>query len=316
MFIKKLCATLALGVGLTAGASAQEINFGIISTEATQNLKADWQPLLDDMAKQTGLTIKAFFAPDYAGIIEGMRFNKVQVAWLGNKSAMEAVDRANGEVFAQMVNADGTQGYYSHLIVHKDSPLASLGDVLKAGKSLSFGNGDPNSTSGFLVPGYYAFAQNKIDAKTHFKVVRSANHETNALAVANKQVDVATNNSENLDKIKERQPEKFKDIKIVWTSPLIPLDPLVLNKQMPDATKTKIKDFFYNYAKTDAREKEIVMKISKLAGFKPSTNAQLTPIRQLDLFGKRNKIEGDDTLADADKKTRLAEIDQQLASLK
>ena len=316
MFIKKLCATLALGVGLTAGASAQEINFGIISTEATQNLKADWQPLLDDMAKQTGLTIKAFFAPDYAGIIEGMRFNKVQVAWLGNKSAMEAVDRANGEVFAQMVNADGTQGYYSHLIVHKDSPLASLGDVLKAGKSLSFGNGDPNSTSGFLVPGYYAFAQNKIDAKTHFKVVRSANHETNALAVANKQVDVATNNSENLDKIKERQPEKFKDIKIVWTSPLIPLDPLVLNKQMPDATKTKIKDFFYNYAKTDPREKEIVMKISKLAGFKPSTNAQLTPIRQLDLFGKRNKIEGDDTLADADKKTRLAEIDQQLASLK
>lgn len=316
MFIKKLCATLALGVGLTAGASAQEISFGIISTEATQNLKADWQPLLDDMAKQTGLTIKAFFAPDYAGIIEGMRFNKVQVAWLGNKSAMEAVDRANGEVFAQMVNADGTQGYYSHLIVHKDSPLASLGDVLKAGKSLSFGNGDPNSTSGFLVPGYYAFAQNKIDAKTHFKVVRSANHETNALAVANKQVDVATNNSENLDKIKERQPEKFKDIKIVWTSPLIPLDPLVLNKQMPDATKTKIKDFFYNYAKTDAREKEIVMKISKLAGFKPSTNAQLTPIRQLDLFGKRNRIEGDATLADADKKTRLAEIDQQLASLK
>ena len=51
------------------------------------------------------------------------------------------------------------------------------------------------------------------------------------------------------------------------------------------------------------------MKISKLAGFKPSTNAQLTPIRQLDLFGKRNKIEADATLADADKKSRLAEID-------
>jgi len=313
---KKLCTTLALGLSLTTGAIAQDINFGIISTEATQNLKADWQPLLDDMARQAGFKIRAFFAPDYAGIIEGMRFNKVQVAWLGNKSAMEAVDRANGEVFAQMVNADGTQGYYSHLIVHKDSPHATLDDVLKRGKSLSFGNGDPNSTSGFLVPGYYAFAQNKIDPKTHFRVVRSANHETNALAVANKQVDVATNNSENLDKIKERQPEKFKDIKIVWTSPLIALDPLVLHKEMPEATKTKIKDFFYNYAKTDAREKEVVMKISKLSGFKPSSNAQLTPIRQLDLFGKRNKIEADTTLADADKKTRLAEIDQQLASLK
>ncbi len=312
--IKQTIAAVSLGLSLTA-AWAQNINFGIISTEATQNLKADWQPLIDDMAKQTGLKITAFFAPDYAGIIEGMRFNKVQVAWLGNKSAMEAVDRANAEVFAQMVNADGTQGYYSHLIVHKDSPIQSLDDVLKNGKSLSFGNGEPNSTSGFLVPGFYVFAKNKIDAKQHFKIVRSANHETNALAVANKQVDVATNNSENLGKIQERQPEKFKDIRIVWTSPLIPLHPMVMHKDLPAATKEKIKNFFYNYAKTDAREKEIVMKISKLSGFKPSTNAQLTPIRELDLFSKRNKIEADASLAAADKAAKLAEIDKLLAAL-
>ena len=312
---KKTIAAIALGMSLTAS-WAQDINFGIISTEATQNLKADWQPLIDDMVKQTGLKVTAFFAPDYAGIIEGMRFNKVQVAWLGNKSAMEAVDRSNGEVFAQMVNADGTQGYYSHLIVHKDSAIKTLDDVLKNGKSLSFGNGDPNSTSGFLVPGFYVFAKNKVDPKSFFKVVRSANHETNALAVANKQVDIATNNSENLDKIKDRQPEKFKDIRIVWTSPLIPLDPLVLHKELPAASKEKIKTFFYNYGKTDAREKEILMKISKLSGFKASTNAQLTPIRELDLFGKRNKIESDTTLAAADKTRQLADVDKQLASLR
>ena len=312
--IKKLCAALALGLGMTA-VLAQDIAFGIISTEATQNLKQDWQPLIDDMSRQTGLKVTAFFAPDYAGIIEGMRFNKVQLGWFGNKSAMEAVDRASGEVFAQMVNADGTQGYYSHLIVHKDSPLNTLDDVLRNGKSLSFGNGDPNSTSGFLVPGYYAFAQNKVDAKSLFKVIRSANHETNALAVANKQVDVATNNSENMDKIKERVPEKFKEIKIIWTSPLIPLDPLVMRKDLPEATKTKLRNFFYNYAKTDAREKEVVMKISKLSGFKESSDKQLIPIRQLDLFGQRNKIESDSALADADKKTRLADIDKKLATL-
>jgi phosphonate transport system substrate-binding protein len=312
---KKTLTALALGLSITS-AMAQDINFGIISTEATQNLKADWQPLLDDMEKQTGLKVKAFFAPDYAGIIEGMRFNKVQIAWMGNKSAMEAVDRSNAEVFAQMVNADGTQGYYSHLIVHKDSPLSNLNDMFINAKNLRFVNGDPNSTSGFLVPGFYVFAQNKVDPKSAFKVVRNANHETNALAVANKQVDVATNNSENLDKLKERQPEKVKDIKIIWTSPLIPLDPMVMSKSLPEATKTKIKTFFYNYAKTDAREKEIVMKISKLSGFKVSTNDQLKPIRQLDLFSQRNKIDADTTLSDAEKKTKLADVDQKLANLK
>jgi phosphonate transport system substrate-binding protein len=314
MFKKSLTA-LVLGLSLT-GAMAQDINFGFISTESSQNIKSDWQPLIDDMEKQTGLKVKAFFATDYAGIIEAMRFNKVQLAWMGNKSAMEAVDRSNGEVFAQMVNANGSQGYYSHLIVHKESPINNLDDMFKNGKNLSFGNGDPNSTSGFLVPGFYVFAQNKQDPKTLFKVVRSANHETNALAVANKQVDVATNNSENLEKLQERQPEKVKDIKVIWTSPLIALDPLVISKGLPEATKMKIKNFFYNYAKTDAREKEIVMKISKLSGFKASTNDQLKPIRQLDLFGKRNKIDADTTMSDADKKAKIAEIDQQLASLK
>lgn len=313
--LKKLLATFSLALSMS-GAMAQDINFGFISTEASQNLKADWQPLLDDLAKQTGLKVTPFFASDYAGIIEAMRFNKIQVAWMGNKSAMEAVDRANGEVFAQMVNADGSQGYYSHLIVNKDSPLQNLDDVFKEGKNLSFGNGDPNSTSGFLVPGFYVFAQNKVDPKKLFKVTRNANHETNALAVANKQVDVATNNSENLEKIKARQPEKFDQIRVIWTSPLIALDPLVMSSKLSEETKTKLKNFFYNYAKTDPREKEIVMKISKLSGFKPSTNDQLKPIRQLDLFAKRNKIEADANMSEKDKNTKLAEIDAQLAALK
>lgn len=310
-----LAATTLLAMAPVHAQDLKEINFGIISTESSQNLKSDWQPLIEDMQKKTGYKVTAFFAPDYAGIIEGMRFNKVHVAWYGNKSAMEAVDRANGEVFAQMVNADGTQGYYSHLIVHKDSPLKNLDDVLKNAKSLSFGNGDPNSTSGFLVPGYYAFAQNKIDAKTHFKITRSANHETNALAVANKQVDVATNNSENLDKVKDKLPEKFKDIRVVWTSPLIPLDPLVMRKDLPAVTQQKIKDFFYTYGQGGQQEKDVLMKISKLSAFKPSTNAQLIPIRQLELFKERNKFEADANLPGAEKQAKVAEIDRKLAEL-
>jgi len=305
----------AFSIGAASAQDMKELNFGIISTEASQNLKSDWQPVLEDLSKKTGMKVNAFFASDYAGIIEGMRFNKVHIAWYGNKSAMEAVDRASGEVFAQMVNADGSQGYYSHLIVHKDSALKSLDDVLKNAKSLAFGNGDPNSTSGFLVPSYYVFAQNKVDAKTAFKVVRSANHETNALAVANKQVDVATNNSENLDKMKERHADKFKDLRVVWTSPLIPLDPLVMRKDLPEATKAKVRDFFFGYGKGSQVEKDNLMRLSKLSGFKPSTNAQLIPIRQLELFRERNKLEADAALPAADKQAKLAEIDRKLADL-
>ena len=76
----------------------ETIVFGFISTESSANLKAQWQPMIDDMEEALGKKVEAFFAPDYAGIIEGMRFGKVHVGWFGNKSAMEAVDRAGGEM--------------------------------------------------------------------------------------------------------------------------------------------------------------------------------------------------------------------------
>ena len=317
--LKKLLALAIFSITplvYTQGAQAQEINFGLISTESSQNLKQNWLPLFDDLERQTGIKAKPFFASDYAGIIEGMRFKKVQAAWLGNKSAIEAVDRSGAEVFAQQVSATGTLGYYSHLVVHRDSPFNSVEDILKNAKSLSFGNGDPNSTSGFLVPGFYVFAKNNVDSKKIFKVTRAANHETNLLTVASKQVDVATANSEALEKLEALQPAKFKEIKVIWTSPLIASDPLLMLKDLPEATKKKLKDFFFSYGKTDAKEKEILMNINKLAGFQPSTNAQLIPIRELDLFSQRLKVENDENMGESEKKAKLAVLDSKLADLK
>jgi phosphonate transport system substrate-binding protein len=309
-----LGAVLGMATAVPALAQQQELNFGIIATDSVSVQRDRWQPLLDDMQKATGYKINAFFAPDYNGIIEGMRFNKVQVAWFGNKSAMEAVDRASGEVFAQVVYADGTMGYYSLLIVNAASPIKSLDDVLKHPKEYTFGNGDPNSTSGYLVPSYYVFALNHIDPTTHFKAVRAGNHAANMLAVLNKQVDIATNNTEQWDVLQKQQPDKVKELRIVWKSPLIPSDPFVWRKDLPAEMKKKIADFIYNYGKTE-REKTVLAKIYNYAGFRPSSNAQLIPIRQLELFKDRQKVEHDAALSDADKKTKLAEIDAKLAAL-
>ena len=211
MFRALMAASVAVTLAVAPARAAEEINFGIISTEATSNLKKIWDPFLADMEKGTGVKINAFFASDYAGVIEGMRFKKVQIAWFGNKSAMEAVDRAEGEVFAQTVAASGQDGYYSHIIVHNDSAFKTPDDVLKCDKTLDFGIGDPNSTSGFLVPTTFIFSAKSVDPKQCFKTVRNANHEANALAVANKLVHAATNNSENwsaLPRPRRRRPRR------------------------------------------------------------------------------------------------------------
>lgn len=312
---KAAFAATVFAAAATVGAQEiRELNFGIIATEKAGALKQMWTPFLEDMSKATGLKINGFFATDYAGIIEAQRFNKVQIAWYGNRSAMDAVDRAGGEVFAQFVDLDGTPGYYSYVITHKDSGITSIEQVLKNGKQYSFGIGDPASTSGTLVPTYYVFTMNKLDPRTHFKVVRSSNHEGNFLAVLNRQVDVATSNSEMTEKAREKYPERLEQIRILWKSPLIPRDPLVWRKDLPADVKKKVQDFVVGYGK-DAREKEILKNMYRLAGFKPSTDAQLIPIRQLELAKDRQKLVDDANLSEADRSARIAEIDARLAVL-
>ena len=313
--LKSILLVGLLAVANVVSAADNTVNFGIISTESSSNLKKVWQPFLDAMRAETGLDIKPFFASDYAGVIEGMRFNKVQVAWFGNKSAMEAVDRSDGEVFAQTVDSEGNPGYWSLLITHKDSPFQTLDDVLGCDKSLNFGIGDPNSTSGFLVPTTYIFAEKNIDPKTCFKTVRSAKHEANAMAVANQQVHVATNNTENLRRLEVTAPEARKKIKIIWQSPLIPSDPLVWRKDLDDNVKAKLYTFIMTYGRNGSieevgRAREVLSDLG-WAPFRPSSDAQLFPIRQLAINKEILSIQGDHKLSDDVKRARVAELREQ-----
>ncbi|HHX6941436.1 TPA: phosphonate ABC transporter substrate-binding protein [Pseudomonas aeruginosa] len=314
-FSRVLAASALLAGSLAGMAHADQpvINFGIISTESSQNLKSIWEPFLKDMSQQTGYQVKAFFAPDYAGIIQGMRFDKVDIAWYGNKAAMEAVDRAHGEIFAQTVAASGAPGYWSLLIANKDSKIDSLEDMLANARSLTFGNGDPNSTSGYLVPGYYVFAKNNVDPVKAFKRTLNSSHEVNALAVANKQVDVATFNTEGMERLELTQPEKARQLKVIWKSPLIPGDPLVWRNNLSDEQKNKLRDFFFKYG-ANAEQKKVLADL-QWSKFQPSDDDQLLPIRQLELFKQRTDVANNANLGAEEKAAKLKALDEELAKL-
>lgn len=314
-FSRVLAASALLAGSLAGMAHADQpvINFGIISTESSQNLKSIWEPFLKDMSQQTGYQVKAFFAPDYAGIIQGMRFDKVDIAWYGNKAAMEAVDRAHGEIFAQTVAASGAPGYWSLLIANRDSKIDSLEDMLANAKSLTFGNGDPNSTSGYLVPGYYVFAKNNVDPVKAFKRTLNSSHEVNALAVANKQVDVATFNTEGMERLELTQPEKARQLKVIWKSPLIPGDPLVWRNNLSDEQKNKLRDFFFKYG-ANAEQKKVLADL-QWSKFQPSDDDQLLPIRQLELFKQRTDVANNANLGAEEKAAKLKALDEELAKL-
>jgi phosphonate transport system substrate-binding protein len=314
-----LLLAIAAPAGLARAQAPAEINFGVISTESSLNQRKNWEPFLEAMSAATGLKMKGFYATDYAGVIEAMRFNKIQVAWYGNKAGMEAVDRANGEVFGQVVSRDGRTGYYSHLIVHASSSYKSVDDILKCDKSIDFSIGDPNSTSGFLVPTAYIFAPRNIDPKACFKVLRNASHQANAMAVANRQVAAATNNSEDLERLETTAPAARKNIRIIWTSPVIPLDPLVWRRDLDPAVKTKLYTFLMSYGRLGTPEEisaaRTVLGNLLWSPFIPSSNAQLLPTRKLEANRNLTRAEGDDKLSAGEKDKQIADIRAELAKI-
>lgn len=197
--------------------------------------------------------------------------------------------------------------------MHQDSPYESVEDILANASELTFGNGDPNSTSGFLVPSYYIFAQNGVEASEIFKRTLNSNHETNALSVANRQVDVATFNTESMERLELAHPDKAEQLKVIWQSPLIPSDPLVWRENLSESMKTRLRDFILSYGETEEQRERIAP--LQWARFDASDNDQLLPIRQLELFKQRASIAADDSLDDDDKQRQLAELDAQLDEL-
>ena len=318
-----LVAVLAFGLfAMPAGADEQikELSFGICPTDSIDNMKKWFEPFAADLSKKIGIKITPYYGNDYAAIIEAMRFKKVDFGWFGNKGAIEAVDRAGAEVFAQCTELDGSPGYWSLIIVHKDSPYNTIDDIIAHGKDLVFGNGDPNSTSGYLVPGYFVWAVKGINPDTLFKEVRNANHEANNLAVARKQVDFATNNTMAQKRFQKTNPDLANNIKIIWQSPLIPNDPFCWRTDLPDEVKAKLKAAILSYGRLgpDAeKEREILAGIgSGWAPFNNSDNRQLLPIRQINLAKDKSKIEQNNDLGSDEKTKRLAEIDHKIVELK
>ncbi|MEL6856553.1 MAG: phosphate/phosphite/phosphonate ABC transporter substrate-binding protein, partial [Cyanobacteria bacterium J06607_13] len=175
---------------------------------------------------------------------------------------------------------------------------------------LTFAFNDPNSTSGFLVPSYYVFAQKGVNPEEAFsELVFAGSHEATGLAVAENQVDVATNNSENLTRLEETAPDALENIQIIWTSPIIPSDPLAYRKDLPECLKDAIKDFAYSF------DDEEVLSGLGWQGLDPAADADWNTIRELEYGKQLLEVQNDDTLSDEDRQKQIDEINQKLEAV-
>jgi len=267
-----------------AGAAPTELTFSILSAENQTSMEPLWAPLLADMSDQIGVKVKPYFATNYTSLVEAMRFKQVQMGWFSASPALQAVRRADAEVLGRVVDAGGDATYKSVLIVKKGSGI-TLDKVLSCDKTLNFGLGDTQSTSGTLAPMAYLFTPKGIEPSKCFKSVRSASHQANTFSVANGVLEVATNNTVGLVFFKRQSPEMAEKIEVIWTSPPLPESSIVVRKDLDPALKEKIRQFFLTYGTgTDekaAKQREVLKGLA-YGGFKPADNSYLDPVREME----------------------------------
>ncbi|MPS27873.1 phosphate/phosphite/phosphonate ABC transporter substrate-binding protein [Pigmentiphaga sp.] len=306
-------AGLALGV-LPEASGAQEaaLRFGVLPLGGALESRQDWKPLLDDLGDALGRPVVAQSFTSYEGLRLAMQENRVDLAFVSGKLALEAVLQYGMTVLNQVVRPDGLPGYRSVLIVRKDGPIRDLDDVLNQPGKWRLGLGETQSMSGYVIPQLQLFSPRNIAIERHFPSELVDGHQGTALAVANGDVDVATNNTADLDRFRTHFPQEAARLKIIWESDLIPHGAIVMLLGFSDAMRDKVRTFLSGYGQSagtrgDA-ERVVLSRLHGLAGLPPADNRMLLQVLRLEYqLAQRQAILGQ-WVSEQARQSRLARL--------
>jgi phosphonate transport system substrate-binding protein len=288
---------------------AKSLVFGLITPRSAAETREGWQPFVDRMAIAIRTPMEVRTYAKQGDLVSAFRNGEVDVAWMGNAPALEVVESGSGVVFAQLVTKSAGAGYNSVLVVPKTSKLRSLTDVLQEARSLRFGDGDVNSTSGHLVPYYFAFQKNGIENTSGlFKKVSNNSHQKNMMLIAKGELDVATANTVEMVLFARDFPQLAQQLRVVWESPVIPQSPLLWKVTLPAELKRKILQFTVSYGTSSTEERAVLEKLNDLTGFRKSSNRQLVPVADIEMFKARQAINNDPSVTGVEKARRIDEV--------
>jgi phosphonate transport system substrate-binding protein len=288
-------------------AAAKRSVFGLITPRNAEATLKSWTPFLERMSMYMGQTIEPKTYAQQGELVEDFKKGLLDYAWVGNVPAIELAEASIAGVFGQLV-VKGQFAYRSLLIVPASSPLKTVDDLIAAKGKYVMSDGDLRSTSGHVVPRYFAFAKRGVnDPDTLFKEVKRGSHLDNLNRVAKGEVDVATNNTTELDLFRQANPEAGKNIRVIWESPDIPESPLIWRLALPLATRKKAQDFIVSFGKT-GEEKQMLRDMNNLTGFRKSSNLQLVPIADLEMFNARQRLVNDKSLSAEERTQKIEDI--------
>ncbi len=286
--MKKLLTALAATTVLATPALAQgieEFNIGLLGGENAQDRLSNNECLRAYAEEALGVPVSLFAPADYNGVMQGLLGGTIQMAWLGASSYAGVYVQNPDAVEPVLVktNLDGSFSYHSVGFARADAAIESLTDM----EGKVFGFGDPNSTSGFLIPSIeipQEADEITMEPGDYFgDVVFTGGHEQTIVAVANGDIDAGVTwadglgewedgyNSGALRRAVDAGLVDMNDLVQIWMSKPIPEGPVVLAQDLPQDVKDTMTELVQNLHENDP-DCAYGVAAGDTAGFTPITH--------------------------------------------
>lgn len=235
-----LAAAGALALVAAVPAIAQtkrKLRFGVGPLLPTaEDTKKAYTPFFAHLAKELGVDFELFATTDWAGMAVAMGSGQLDLAWMGPWGYIIA-NNSTGCTALATVKYDEKPFYHAIVIGKPDLKVVKFPEHSR-GLTMSFA--DVGSTSGWLIPTWYAKEVWKIEPKAFWKYSEGATHAANEMAVQAGQADMATDFDRNRNAMIESGKVKPNANQILWTSAPLPNDAIVVPKGTPQALVDQI----------------------------------------------------------------------------
>ncbi|MBN8749384.1 Phosphate-import protein PhnD [Xylophilus ampelinus] len=301
-------------------ADALPLSFGVLPVGGAVDSRSKWEPLLQDLGSALGRRVSALSVPSYEAMERAIEADQVDIAYLSGKLALNAVLRGRMQVVASVErDAEQANAHQALLLMRKAPPLNSLEALLAAPERWRIARGGPRSVSGYIVPQLQLFLPRGVDIETRFAGELVGTHQENALAVANGDVDVATNNSTDLERFRQQFPVEAARLQVVWRSEPTPPAQILVRTGWTAAQTRKLQDFLTTYGRGgDARSaaQRAVLKgahANAIQGYALADNSVLVQAARQQHELARQQARSGQWVSEAARQQRLARLDAEYA---
>lgn len=246
-------------------AHAQQSVFRItaIPDESPTELARKAAPLVKYLEGKLGMKVEFTPVTDYAASVEALVNKKVDLAWFGGFTFVQANVRSGGKVIP-LVQREEDEKFRS-VFITSDPTVKTLADL--KGKDVSFGS--QSSTSGHLMPRSFLLDQGLNPEKSFRRVAFSGAHDATIAAVASGKVQGGALNISVWDKFVAEKKVDTEKVRVIYTTPPYYDYNWTVHADMPAATRQKLADAFLSLSKATPEGKEI-LELQRATRFVPT----------------------------------------------